>query len=493
MRNGLLHPVAGAIAALALLAWSAAHPAQAERRVALVVGNSSYLHAPALRSPRNDAEDMAGKLRRLSFEVIEAHDLSRSGFAQSLQSFADRLDDADVGLFYYAGHGLQCDGRNFLAATDARLDNEFSIDAETVSLDTVIRLMESRAPVNFVFLDACRNNPLADGLRRNLTASTRSAVVGRGLARIEASDNDTLIVFAAGAGQEAEEGGGRNSPFTLAVLNYIGAPGLEVSVAMKLVTQGVRLATSGRQRPEQLTSMGQLFFFRPARNGSDVAQSLPQDSEVMAALPQVQPTPDQAPQQASAAGRDAARLTPCRAALERSGIIAEPALSFAGHSHCVVADPVRIEAVRTRSGLVRIPARPTVDCPLAIALGAWISEVISPAAAFHLTAPLAALLTGPGYECRMRNRAASGKLSEHGRGRALDLTGLRLADGREILIASIGSSTGAERDFLLAAVTSACGYFTTVLGPGSDPPHADHLHVDLAQRKDRNYRICMGR
>lgn len=301
MGNGLLRAVAGALAALAILAWCAAYPAQAERRVALVVGNSSYLHSAALRNPRNDAEDVADKLRELEFQVIEAYDLSRSGFTNSLQSFATLLDGADVGLFYYAGHGLQYEGRNFLVATDARLDNEFSIDAETVSLDTIIRLMESRAPVNFVFLDACRNNPLAEGLRRNLAGSTRSAVVGRGLARVEASDNDTLIVFAAGAGQEAEDGSGRNSPFTQAVLKHIGTPGLEVSVAMKLVTREVRLATSGRQRPEQLTSMGQLFFFRPDQVGSDVAQPSSQGDEAIAALPPVRPTPDQPPPQALAA------------------------------------------------------------------------------------------------------------------------------------------------------------------------------------------------
>lgn len=211
-------------------------------------------------------------------------------------------------------------------------------------------------------------------------------------------------------------------------------------------------------------------------------------------FPRPKPTvEDPSPTRAGPAGRDVARPTPCRAALGQSGVIATPEIGFTGRSHCIVADPVRIAAVRTRSGIVRLPAQPIVDCQLAVALGAWTSEVISSAASLHLATPLEALLTGPGYECRTRNRAETGKLSEHGRGRALDLIGLRMADGREISIASVHRASGAERDFLLAAMTSACGYFATVLGPGSDAAHADHLHVDLAQRGDRNYRICMTR
>jgi uncharacterized caspase-like protein len=248
-----------ALAAAGLLNASLA---QAERRVALVVGNAQYVQAPTLRNPRNDANDMAETLRRLGFEVVLGLDLDQRGFAQKIDEFARRLDDAEVALFYYAGHGLQLNDKNYLVSTDAQLSSEFLVSSETIELDQIVRLMEQKAPLNLVLLDACRNNPLADGLRKSLTALKRGAALGRGLARVEPQGRDTLVAFAAAPGQEAADGGDeRNSPFTAALLRHIGRPGQEVSVMLKEVAAEVRRDTRNAQRPQQVSDMTRTFYF----------------------------------------------------------------------------------------------------------------------------------------------------------------------------------------------------------------------------------------
>ena len=235
--------------------------AKAERRVALVVGNASYTNAAMLRNPRNDAEDMARTLKGLGFDVITGLDLDQPRFASVIDQFARTLDGADVALFFYAGHGVQINERNYLVSTNARLDNEFMVSAETIELNTVVRLMESKVPVNLVFVDACRNNPLTENLRKNLAAMKRTADLGRGLARIEPTTRDTLIAFAAAPGQEAADGNDRNSPFTGALLKYIPKPDLEVSVMLKSVANDVRQVTRNAQRPQQLSDMTRTFYF----------------------------------------------------------------------------------------------------------------------------------------------------------------------------------------------------------------------------------------
>jgi uncharacterized caspase-like protein len=252
------------IGALAVALLSSVSEASAERRVALVIGNSAYAHAANLRNPQNDANDMADALRKLGFEVLLGVDLDQQKFARTIDQFGRMLDRADVGLFFYAGHGLQINERNFLVSTNAQLASEFLIPAETIELDSVVRLMESKATTNIVFLDACRNNPLAEDLRKNLAALNRSVSLGRGLARVEASGRDTLIAFAAAPGQEAADGFARNSPFTTALLKHMPLPGVEVSVMLKQVAGEVRRLTNNNQRPQQLSDMSRMFFFADA-------------------------------------------------------------------------------------------------------------------------------------------------------------------------------------------------------------------------------------
>jgi hypothetical protein len=246
------------LVAATLVAASAAH---ADRRVALVVGNSAYANAASLRNPRNDASDMAETLKKIGFEVELGLDLDQQNFAVMIEKFARALDGADVGLFFYAGHGLQLNDKNYLVSINAKLENEFLMSSETIDLTSIVRLMESKASVNLVFLDACRNNPLAENLRRGLEVTKRSANLGRGLARIEPTSRDTLIAFAAAPGQVANDGDDRNSPFTTSLLRNIPRPSVEVSVMLKEVSADVRRATANAQRPQQLSDMSRTFYF----------------------------------------------------------------------------------------------------------------------------------------------------------------------------------------------------------------------------------------
>jgi len=257
-----------------LIGCMAATQAVAERRVALVVGNAQYAYTPALPNPRNDARDVAETLRQVGFEVMVGYDLDHTGFARLIDDFARTLEGADVGLFFYAGHGLQFNDRNYLVTTEARFESTFQVPSETIELNAIIRLMESKTETNLIFLDACRNNPLTDNLRRNLAAINRTVTVGRGLARIEPTGRDTLVAFSAAPGQEAADGRGRNSPFTASLLRHLPKPGLEVSVMLKEVTADVRRETGNAQRPQQLSDMSRTFYFVDAV--PDVAKGAPQ-------------------------------------------------------------------------------------------------------------------------------------------------------------------------------------------------------------------------
>ena len=215
--------------------------ARAERRVALVVGNAAYEGAAALRTARNDAKDMAEALKKLGFETVLGLDLDQDHFASTMETFARALDGADIGLFFYAGHGLQIDERNYLVSVNAQLSNEFLISSETIELDAIVRLMESKVATNIVLLDASPQQSAGrepQAQPRGHAASQRRSATG--LARIEPASRDTMVAYAAAPGQEAADGGEGNSPFTAALLKRIAEPGLEISVMLKQVTADVR-------------------------------------------------------------------------------------------------------------------------------------------------------------------------------------------------------------------------------------------------------------
>jgi uncharacterized caspase-like protein len=150
-------------AAVVLLLLLLPTAVQAQKRVALVVGNSSYQHAGELANPKNDAADMAASLRSVGFQVLEGYDLNKAALDRKIRDFATALRGAQAGLFFYAGHGLQVSGQNYIVPVDAELTTEAALDFEMVRLELVHRTMERAAPTNILFLDACRNNPLARG------------------------------------------------------------------------------------------------------------------------------------------------------------------------------------------------------------------------------------------------------------------------------------------------------------------------------------------
>ena len=226
--------------------------AEAAKRVALVIGNSAYEHVPELANPRNDAEAMAGSLERLGFEVIAGFDLDRPAFRSKVREFSRAIRGAEMTLFYYAGHGLQVDGRNYLAPIETQLLDEAELDFETLPLEMIMKQMEREPRTNLVFLDACRNNPLARNLARSM--GTRAAGVGRGLAPIETGIG-TLIAFATQPGNVALDGDTSNSPFTRALVKHIETPGEDIAVLLRTVRQEVITETGGRQVPWSNSSL----------------------------------------------------------------------------------------------------------------------------------------------------------------------------------------------------------------------------------------------
>nr|WP_180882901.1 caspase domain-containing protein [Mesorhizobium loti] len=230
---------------LALLSSMTA--ASADRRVALVLGNSQYQHAAALPNPVRDAQAMAERLRTLGFEVVSGFDLTKQRTQTTVAQFAKQVRGADVALFFYAGHGLQVSGKNYLLPVDAALEDETSLDFEAVSIDFVLRQMSRETSIRLVFLDACRDNPLAEILAK--TAGVKGASSGLAEIPIENGGAGTLVAFAASPNQLALDGSGDHSPFTKALLQHIGEPNISITEAVNRVTSDVFKATNGKQRP----------------------------------------------------------------------------------------------------------------------------------------------------------------------------------------------------------------------------------------------------
>lgn len=224
----------------------------AEKRVALVIGNATYENAGELANPLNDASDMAKKLETLGFEVVKGTDLDFTGMRRTVRDFVNSLKDADIALFYYAGHGLQVRGRNYLVPVDAQLRSENDIDFEAMPISLVMSAMERLSRTSLIFLDACRNNPLARNLARSM--GTRSTSVGNGLARV-GSGVGTLVSFSTQPGNVALDGEGRNSPFTGALVEHLGHPGEDISQNLVRVRVDVLQATGGQQIPWENSSL----------------------------------------------------------------------------------------------------------------------------------------------------------------------------------------------------------------------------------------------
>ncbi|HWE19767.1 MAG TPA: caspase family protein [Hyphomicrobiaceae bacterium] len=246
------------LAAIALPA-----PAAADKRVALVIGNADYTHAGRLPNPGNDANDMAAALKGVGIEVILGVNLDKRAFDGKVREFSRALANADAGILFYAGHGLQVGQRNYLIPVDAQLQSERDLEFETVALDFVMRQMEidREGKTNVVFLDACRDNPLARNLSRAM--GTRSASVGRGLAEVQAGVG-SFIAYATKPGDVAVDGKGRNSPFTAALSKGVKGPSKSLTGIMVDVRKEVLAATANRQVPWDHSALIGDFYFKLA-------------------------------------------------------------------------------------------------------------------------------------------------------------------------------------------------------------------------------------
>lgn len=238
--------------------------AAAGKRVALVVGMAEYDHCPKLANPRRDAAGMVDVLSALGFHVIPSLDQDLSGLTEALDRFYAEARGAEAALFYYAGHGLQLRGVNYLVPRDARLRSETRLGQETIALQGVVMAMEEKARIALVFLDACRDNPLGDELKRSVAGGERSAAVARGLAPMSIRNPDTMVVFATAPNATAQDGQGGNSPFAGAMLRHLSTPGVEIELMMKRVTRDVVQATGGAQVPERLSRLTSEFVFKEA-------------------------------------------------------------------------------------------------------------------------------------------------------------------------------------------------------------------------------------
>ncbi len=236
--------------------------AYADKRVALVIGNSEYGTQMRLLNPRNDAQDMADSLKSLGFEVFLHVDADKQSFTRALEDFTRAVAGADVGLFFYAGHGMQYYGSNYLMPVGAHLQDEVSVRFELIALDEIQRALDRSAGVRILILDACRNNPLAAELTRSMRASNRDASIPRGLARIEQA-RGTVVAYSTQANEIAEDGAARNSPFTRALLENLREPGLEIGAMFRKVAARVYETTHGKQVPElSISLLSEVFLNR---------------------------------------------------------------------------------------------------------------------------------------------------------------------------------------------------------------------------------------
>jgi uncharacterized caspase-like protein len=236
-----------------LLFCISTEPALADKRVALVIGMSRYQQVPQLTNPARDADAMASLFKKAGFDVVDnRRDLGISDLRRAIREFSEVTRDADISVIYYAGHGIEVDGTNYLVPADAKLLSDFDVEDETISLDRVLKALDPVKRLKLVILDACRDNPFAKTMKR----SVASRSIGRGLAQIEPATSDTLIAYAAKAGAVASDGDGDNSPFATALVKYITEPGLDLRLAFGRVRDDVMKSTANRQEPFVYGSLG---------------------------------------------------------------------------------------------------------------------------------------------------------------------------------------------------------------------------------------------
>ncbi len=264
--------------ALAFGTFAVCPEAVAESRIALVIGNSAYQSVPTLPNPVNDAKAMADVLSAAGFEVMSAPDLTQSTMRQTIGEFAGRVGakGADtVALVFYAGHGVQVDGENYLVPVDARIQREADVPLQALRLaDLMNALAAVPSKTRIVMLDSCRNNPFSE----------INKVAGRGLAIVDAPTG-SIVSYSTAPGSEAEDGGGANSPYTTALLNVVREPGVPIEQAFKRVRYSVHQTTNGRQTPWESSSLTGDFAFFPGEAVTKPTPPKPPAAGQVAAAP----------------------------------------------------------------------------------------------------------------------------------------------------------------------------------------------------------------
>jgi uncharacterized caspase-like protein len=305
---------------LAILVVLIANPAAADKRVALVIGNGAYTKVPQLPNPPHDAAAMADMLRKAGFQVVTSKtDLGVEAMRHELRDFSDEVRDADIAVVFYAGHGMEMNGVNYLIPVDATIARDVDVEDEAISLDRVVRTLEPARHLQLVILDSCRDNPFVRSMKRTLSAS-RSVLSGHGDVDERSLSPNMLIAYAQKAGATADDGVGADSPYTTALLKHLATPGLDIELALRRVRDEVLKATKNRQEPFKYGSLG----------GSEVPLvPTAAPGQTTAALPQPTPPPLPAPP-AAARGETTAALpqlpaplpSPSRAVQDHFGAIA---------------------------------------------------------------------------------------------------------------------------------------------------------------------------
>lgn len=298
------------LSALAFFSFATSYAsANADRRVALVIGVGAYQSVPKLANPVPDAQAVSAVLKSLGYDVVEGYDTDLAGTQRTIKQFREKLSGAAAAVFYYAGHGIAVKDENYILPVDAKLSKEADVDFNTIPLKFVISQMEQETKVNIVLLDACRDNPFEEQLKRSL--GTRSAMIGRGLSAVDTnSTHGLLISFATSPRNVALDGEqNSNSPFTTALLRHMASPGVPVSVVMDRVREDVYRSTNEKQRPWVNTSIIGEFFINPKpKEVPAVVASTDPGAAGVSTIPPISTTPAPGP---GLAGRsmDSAEVT----------------------------------------------------------------------------------------------------------------------------------------------------------------------------------------
>lgn len=240
-------------------------PLSGQNRVAMVIGNSNYRNTSTLKNPHNDATGIGSALRELGFDVVFGTDRTKQQLDEDIRQFSSRATGADVALFFYSGHALQIDGKNWMLPVDANVQSPADVELQANSMDLVMRQMTTKAGLNIVLLDACRDNPFASAMYTGSKGNGNT----RGLSRSSVS-GEMYVAYATAPGEVAFDGRGDYSPFSEAILRHIKKPGVDLDELMRLVRKDVKTVTSEervKQVPWSNSSLTQEFYFSPLPAG----------------------------------------------------------------------------------------------------------------------------------------------------------------------------------------------------------------------------------